>query len=237
MNLTTAYQVNIAGEHIPLIIRRNKRARRMTLRVQPATGDVILSLPKRTSIKSALTFVQEKEAWIGRQLKTLPPHIPFADGTIIPLLGIPHRIRHAPDQRQVVLQQDENLLVGGKNEFLARRLGDWLKKTARQEFSLRAHNKAEILGVHLRSVRVRDMKSRWGSCSEENRISLCWRLIFAPEEVADYVIAHEVAHLREMNHSKKFWEITASLCADMESAKTWLRCQGSVLYRYGNTHG
>ncbi|MBV8939567.1 MAG: M48 family metallopeptidase, partial [Alphaproteobacteria bacterium] len=124
------------------------------------------------------------------------------------------------------------LLVAGEPDFVPRRVRDWLKAEARREIARRAEAHAEALGCRIRRITLRDTVSRWGSCSSDGRLSFSWRLMLAPAEVLEYVVAHEVAHLREMNHSAAFWRIVAQRCPYHAEARAWLKRHGAQLYRY-----
>jgi hypothetical protein len=109
---------------------------------------------------------------------------------------------------------------------------DALRKVAREEITTRALKMAKKTERRIQRITVRDTRSRWGSCSSTGNLSFSWRLIFAPEEVLEYVVAHEVAHLRYMNHSEKFWNLVSYLCPNYEAAKAWLKLHGKELYRF-----
>ena len=123
--------------------------------------------------------------------------------------------------------------MSGRAEHLPRRVRDYLKAEAKQELSVRSHDKAAAIGQRVTRVTLRDTKSRWGSCSHQGALSYSWRLILAPESVLDYVAAHEVAHLVHMDHSPSFWRLVADLHPDPDSARAWLKRDGSALWRYG----
>ncbi|MEZ5854945.1 MAG: SprT family zinc-dependent metalloprotease [Hyphomicrobiaceae bacterium] len=125
------------------------------------------------------------------------------------------------------------LLVSGDLEHAPRRLRDWLQSEARKDLGERCDHHAEQLGLKIRRITVRDQKSRWGSCSSDGQLSFSWRLILAPPLVLDYVAAHEVAHLAEMNHGPRFWKLVKKTMPRLEEAKLWLRTKGMNLYRYG----
>lgn len=225
--------VRLEGRTIPLRIRRHPRARQITLRVDPVAGGAVVTLPSTTPVAEGVAMVHRKADWLLDHLKTLAPRRPFADGVTVPLLGEVHIIRHRPDVRGVVYREAGALVVCGRAEHLGRRLTDWLKAEARREFAMRARVKAMALGARMGRITVRDTRSRWGSCSAGGNLSFCWRLIFAPVFVVDYVIAHEVAHLRVRNHGPRFWQTVAGLTDDVEGARAWLNRHGESLHRFG----
>jgi hypothetical protein len=125
------------------------------------------------------------------------------------------------------------LCVAGNRAHLARRLRDYLKREAKHDLEAASRRYAGELGVTVRRVAVRDQVSRWGSCTAAGVLSYSWRLILAPPYVLDYLAAHEVAHLVEMNHSRRFWRVVAAICPDWQRAKAWLTAHGNALHRYG----
>jgi len=222
---------------VPLRIRRNNRAKRLILRADPATGTAVVTCPPWVSDAEARAFAEKQAAWIRRRLQSAPPVVPFADGGEIPYLGQPHIIRHRPDRRGGVWTETDGAVaeihVSGQAEHLPRRLGDWLKRDARRQIQPRVAAAAETLGVRAGRITVRDTKSRWGSCAANGNLSFSWRLGMAPERVLDYVVAHEVAHLREHNHSPRFWALVESLIDDMDDCRQWLRDEGAGLHLIG----
>lgn len=219
-------------------LRRHRQARRYTLRVQAATREVVLTLPPRGSVKEAKAFAHKHGAWIIARLRRLPEAVPFAHGTIVPLRGVPHRIVHRRAARGTVWTEvDERgnrlLCVAGEAPHVARRVTDYLKREARRDLDAASRRYASLLGVPIRRITVRDQTSRWGSCSTTGALSYSWRLVFAPPYVLDYLAAHEVAHLVEMNHSPRFWRLVKRLYPNLDRAKVWLDVHGADLHRYG----
>jgi predicted metal-dependent hydrolase len=219
-------------------LRRHRQARRYTLRIQATTREVILTIPPRGTLKEARGFAQKQGGWIAARLGRLPEAAPFADGAIVPLRGVPHRIEHRHGARGTVWIEadaggDRILCVAGNAPHIDRRVGDFLRREAKRELELASLKFAAELGVAVKRVVVRDQSSRWGSCSTTGMLSFSWRLILAPSNVLNYLAAHEVAHLIEMNHSARFWRVVQRLCPDHERAKAWLDAHGTDLHRYG----
>jgi len=219
-------------------LQRHRQARRYTLRVHSATREVVLTMPPRGTLKDAHAFAQKHGAWIATRLNRLPAPAPFRHGTIVPLRGEPHRIEHRPYERGTVwleLGDDEcrTLCVAGEAAHVSRRLTDFLKREAKRELEAASRRAAEKLGVRIKRVSIRDQASRWGSCSTTGVLSYSWRLILAPPFVLDYLAAHEVAHLVEMNHSRAFWRLVMRIYPNVARAKTWLDTHGAELHRYG----
>jgi len=223
----------IAGLPVPLELRESARARRMTLRVDAGRGLIQVVVPVGLPDREIQRFVTRHDGWVRERLAALPPQLPFADGAVVPVLGVDHVVRHTPDLRGGTRCQDGVLLVGGQPEHVARRVRDFLAAEAKRELAARARDKAARLGARVAAVTVRDTRSRWGSCSSTGRLSFSWRLILTPDAVLDYVVAHEVAHLKEMNHSPRFWALCAGLTADVKAPRAWLRANGARLLRYG----
>jgi predicted metal-dependent hydrolase len=219
-------------------LRRHRRARRYTLRIHPSDREAILTMPPRGTIIEAREFAQLHGGWIAARLGRLPKAAPFQPGTIVPLRGVPHRIVHRSGERGTVWTEtresgDKLICVAGGYEFIDRRVHDFLKREARRDLQKAATEYAEALGVRVKRLSIRDQSSRWGSCTSAGSLSFSWRLILAPPFVLDYLAAHEVAHLVEMNHSPRFWRVVARICPSAERAKKWLDTCGNDLHRYG----
>ena len=219
-------------------LRRHRQARRYTLRIDGAAREVVLTLPLRGSLSEARTFAQKHGGWIAARFKRLPDAAPFVPGAEVPLRGVPHRIVHRGELRGTVWTEiDEHgaalLCVAGASPHVHRRVGDFLKREARRDLDAASRRHAAALGVAIKRIAVRDQSSRWGSCSNSGVLSYSWRLILAPSFVLDYLAAHEVAHLVELNHSPRFWRLVRRAYPDAERAKVWLDVHGTDLHRYG----
>lgn len=223
----------VEGRDVALSVRRDRRARRLTLRLDQRSGELHLVMPQRVPLREGLDFAEDRADWIRDQLAALAPQRPFEDGASVPYLGEMHSIRHAPEARRGVWLADGSIWVSGQQDHLPRRVADFLKRSAREELSLRARAKAESIKRRVTRITLRDTKSRWGSCSSGGELNFSWRLIMAPETVLDYVVAHEVAHLVHMNHSRRFWNLVAKLVPDVATPQRWLQDQGNDLLRYG----
>jgi predicted metal-dependent hydrolase len=233
-----AIEVVSEGAFYLVRLRRHRQARRYTLRIQAATREVVLTMPPRGSLKEAKAFATKHSAWIAARLGRLAEAAPFRDGSFLPLRGIQHRISHRAQRRGTVWTEVDGrgnrlICVAGDRPHLARRVGDFLKREARRDLEVACRRYAARIGVTLKRVCVRDQTSRWGSCSTTGVLSFSWRLILAPPYVLDYLAAHEVAHLVEMNHSPRFWRLVGRLCPAIERAKVWLDVHGADLHRYG----
>ena len=217
----------------PVRWQRSSRARRVSLRIDPCAAEVIVTLPPRASRQQGMTLLTAHAAWVMERLSSLAPPQLFQDGAEIPLGGVPHPIRHEPQARGGAFLQDGCILVSGAPEFLARRVGDFLRAEARRRIAPLVADHAQALGVRPRAIRLKDTRSRWGSCAPDGTLAFSWRLVMAPGWVLDYVVAHEVAHLRELNHSSRFWALVETRTPHREAAQDWLRLNGSALLRIG----
>jgi len=229
-------EIAFDGAIYPVQLRRHRQARRYTLRIQAATRAVVLTMPMRGSVKEARAFAERNGGWIAARLKRLPQAIAFAEGLEFPLRGVPHRIVHRGTRGTVWTEAGGDmplLCVAGARAHIARRVRDFLKREAKRDLEAASRRYAGELGVAVRRIAVRDQVSRWGSCTAAGVLSYSWRLILAPPYVLDYLAAHEVAHLVEMNHSRRFWRVVAGVCPDWQRAKGWLTAHGNALHRYG----
>jgi predicted metal-dependent hydrolase len=218
----------------PLAIRLSPRARRVGLRIDAALRRVELVLPYGVPPELGLRFLRDKRGWIAARLEALPQRVPFAVGAVVPVLGVPHRIRLALDAAALpVTIADREIRVRGDPTHVSRRVRDHLATLARDELARRARPLAAGIDRKIARVTVRDTKSRWGSCSSSGSLSFSWRLIFAPDDVVDYVVAHEVAHLVEMNHGPRFWRLVESLAPGNARHRRWLDRHRAELLAYG----
>ena len=218
----------------PVSIRVNPRARRLLLRVDAASRQVELVLPKGVAPEHGIKFLAAQRGWIAARLLALPAPVPFAEGAIVPVFGVPHRIRREDDPAAppVAILGGE-IRVRGDPAHLARRVRDHLVRLARDELTRRARICAARIGRPLARVGVRDTKSRWGSCSAKGALSFSWRLVLMPEAVMDYIVAHEVAHLAEMNHGPRFWRLVRTMVPDCAMPRAWLKRHRGRLFSYG----
>jgi hypothetical protein len=227
--------VNFESDQGGVVIRRNPRARRASLRVDPASGVVRVCLPPRASLRTAERLIADHRDWIARQRATVPPPAPFVAGGVVCFRGVPLRIEwdRAAARRPHV--RDDTLLVGGPEEGLAGRIERWLRGEAMRLFADAAHALAAEAGLAVTSVRVGDPRSRWGSCSAGGVIALSWRLVMAPDWIWRAVVAHEVAHRGHMNHGPGFHALADRLSGDTDRpARSWLRANGAALQRAGS---
>ncbi|MFD0859424.1 M48 family metallopeptidase [Roseovarius aquimarinus] len=222
------------GEHIlpgnppiALTLRRSARARRISLRVSATDGRVTLTLPRGLAEREALDFARSKQDWLQGHLEARKAEVQAIPGALIPVEGQMLRIEAGTGKR-VTAEGDRLIVPGGQPA----RLQAWLKTLARDRLATASDRYAAALGRPYGKLTLRDTRSRWGSCSSSAGLSYSWRLIMAPPEVLDYVAAHEVAHLDQMNHSPAFWAAVARLMPDYAEHRQWLRRNGTELHRF-----
>jgi predicted metal-dependent hydrolase len=225
--------LKIDGQLVEVKVRLNPRARRMIVKVNPGTGEICITVRSQRGLPAALDFARGEKDWIARQLAKVPRPVSLVPGISVPLRGIAHEIRSAAKGPAPVWCEDGVIWVRGETAHAPRRVLDFLKKEARETFETRALRHGEKLGVKPARITVRDTSSRWGSCSSARSLSFSWRLILAPDFVLDYVVAHEVAHIKQMNHSPRFWAEVKKLVTDIATPQRWLRAHGRELQRYG----
>ncbi len=226
--------LEVAGGNIPVVITENARSRRLTLRIVPGGKEMRVTAPPRTPFREIDAFLYKHRGWVAARLSSLPEVQTIEAGATITLRGVPHVIIHAGRGRGLVKAVEEDgeyqLHVYGDIHHLQRRLLDFLKNEARRDLAKAVHHHAANLGATVKSITLRDTKTRWGSCSSSGALSFSWRVILAPPDVLDYLAAHEVAHLREMNHSPRFWKLVAETCPHARTSKTWLKRNGASLH-------
>lgn len=234
---TAALQVQGIG--VPVEVRRHAGARRLTLRVSKTRRAVVVTVPSGCRIEEAGRFLKTNIEWVRERLGSVPEPVPLADGATIPLRGHPHAISFTGPVRGAAVVRawastdgSARLDVAGRPEHASRRLKDWLVAEALKDLNKRVRWHAASLGVRVRRICLRDQTTRWGSCSASGFLSFSWRLVLAPPHVLDYVAAHEVAHLLEMNHGPRFWKLVAGAVPRLDEAKHWLRHKGTDLHRY-----
>lgn len=219
-----------------LKVRVSRRARRVALRLDNGSRNISLVVPVRYNMKKAEEFALEHREWIRQKIAELPQPIALKHGAVIPVLGRDREINitYDPTLKSTTIRLTRNeIKVKTNQRNPTSRIVRFLKQEARETLTNLALEKAATIHRRVNVVQVRDTKSRWGSCSTGGRLSFSWRLIFAPWEALDYLVAHEVAHLIHMDHSKKFWALCEKLSDDYETGKEWMTKQGHELMRYG----
>lgn len=227
--------VDVAGRIVPIAITENVRATRITLRIEPGGKALKLTIPQGLHHREVDDFLERHQGWLQTRLAKFGTNSTLRDGGSIDIRGVSHRIEHTGGLRgvtQTAISAEGHaiLRVSGLPEHTGRRISTYLKKEARADLERLVAIHARSVEKPVRSISMKDTRSRWGSCSYEGNLSFSWRIVMAPENVIDYLAAHEVAHLREMNHGPKFWALCKSLCPHMDESKAWLKRHGSQLH-------
>ncbi|WP_312846797.1 M48 family metallopeptidase [Stappia sediminis] len=235
--LPDTFTLDIGGEEIPVRVTRNARAKRYLLRIPADSRGPVLTVPQNGTFETALEFAERHRGWLAEKLKQRPETTGLREGASIPLRGVEHTIVRTGRLRGLVEVTDggENpeIRVPGAEEHLARKLTDWLKREARADLETAVDRHAQNIPKKPSGITVRDTTSRWGSCASNGRLSFSWRLVLAPADILDYVAAHEVAHLIEMNHGPRFWALCRRLAPHTDEARRWLKHNGSRLHHIG----
>ncbi|NTG47696.1 M48 family metallopeptidase [Agrobacterium rhizogenes] len=226
--------LEVAGRLMPLTIRQNERATRITLRIEPGGRALKMTIPRGLAAREVNAFLDRHQGWLLTKLAKFSTESSLRSGGEILLRGIRHRIEHTGTLRglteAIVIDGVPVLRVSGMPEHAGRRIATFLKKEARADLERLAKLHAGAIRAPVSSISMKDTRSRWGSCSSEGNLSFSWRIVMAPPLVIDYLAAHEVAHLREMNHGPRFWALCRKLCPEMDEAKAWLKRHGSHLH-------
>tara|TARA_B100000676_G_scaffold313071_1_gene391099 strand:+ start:3937 stop:4671 length:735 start_codon:yes stop_codon:yes gene_type:complete len=223
----------IEGRQIPLILRRHPYAQRMILRLNIDGDGAVITIPMNASSADAFDLVRRKSHWLYHQMNKLGDRIFFGDGVQIPFQGMKYVIRHLEGNCEKIWIKNGEINVSGEIEKLSSHLGFWLKKQAHTTIIPLAQYKASQINKTISRVTICDTRSRWGSCSAKGKLSFSWRLIMAPPEILDYVVAHEVSHLAHMDHSSRFWATVEILSKNVKEGRSWLKNNGLALHRIG----
>ncbi len=211
-------------------MRKSARAKRISLRISQLDGRVTLTLPRGISEAEGIAFAREKEVWLRGHLEKRGEDEVVGLGSELTIAGQPRVIRAGVGKR-VILENDA-LLVPGDPKQVGARVQAFLKALARDRLALASDHFADKLGKRYSRISIRDTRSRWGSCSSAGALMYSWRLILCPTDVLEYVAAHEVAHLAEMNHSAAFWDTVTRIHGPYAEPRNWLRINGSQLHSY-----
>lgn len=228
----------IDGRRVPVTLAVNPRARRVSVRIDPTRGIAIATAPSKRQLKRAAQFAAERIGWIAEELAALPQRAVLLPHTLIPLRGVMHELIYEKGRGGGRIEAAEDgaprlVAPAPDPDLFEARVKRFLKGEALRDLTERVGAHCAALGVRAQKIQVKETRSRWGSCSTDGALSFSWRVILAPPFVLDYLAAHEVAHLREMNHSARFWAQVAKLCPDWKAGRAWLHTHGAVLHAIG----
>jgi predicted metal-dependent hydrolase len=226
--------LHVGDRAMPLTIREHHQASRITLRIEPGGRALRLTVPTGLAKREIDAFLIRHDDWLRMKLAKFAADSGLRPGGTLSLRGVPHRIIHTGSLRGLTECGEEDgepvIRVSGLEDHLGRRLAAFLKKEARADLEKLVARHAAAVGKPVKSLSMKDTRSRWGSCSWDGNLSFSWRIAMAPPFVIDYLAAHEVAHLKEMNHGPQFWALCEKLCPGMEAARSWLKQNGSQLH-------
>ncbi len=215
---------------VEIVLKRSARARRFSLRVSRLDGRVTLSLPARAREAEAMAFARAQEGWIRETLACMPARAGVGIGSVMPVEGKPLEL--VPGPGRAVRVEGDSLLVPGDPAQAGVRVGAFLRALARERLVAASDRYAAMIGRRVARVTLRDTRSRWGSCAQDGALMYSWRLIMAPPAVLDYVAAHEVAHMEQMNHSPAYWAVVERLYPGWQVQRRWLHAEGQALHQY-----
>lgn len=227
-------EVMLAGRSIPYVLVRNPRSRHVRMSLTPE--GLRVSAPARLPAHEIDRAVRSKERWLLRHRELLEPapDAPLVDGQMLPFLDgeIELGVRHAARGAVRLRAEEGRLAVAAPDAHAVRPLVERAyRQAARGWFGLMCDIYAERLGVRFTSIGIRDPRTRWGSCSARGALSFSWRLMMAPERVAEYVVVHEMAHLVHLDHSPAFWDLVRRVSPAHDADRAWLRDHGGWLSR------
>ncbi|HEY3797442.1 MAG TPA: SprT family zinc-dependent metalloprotease [Caulobacteraceae bacterium] len=231
--------IQVGGADVRLVV--SARARRVSIRVDRARGEVIAVAPSARQLGDAVAFAQERQAWIAARAAGLTPPTRIAPGLELQLFGRPCVLRRAPGRASLEgegWERGGRLAYGGDDEDYADAVVRLIKREAMTWFAPRIVHYAAAVGAPKPPLRIIDARTRWGSCTPAQKgrpasIRLSWRLALATPAVADYVAAHECAHLIHPNHGPKFWAEVKRINGDPRPHRAWLRAHGATLHAFG----
>ncbi|UQV19676.1 M48 family metallopeptidase [Brevundimonas albigilva] len=213
----------------------NPRARRLSVRIDARAGEAVVIAPSERGLAQAVAFRAVQGRVDFRTSGGAPRGRPLQPGQVISLKGRPVRLEATPGAGAARLVEDGTVIrSGGEGEAYARRVENLLKRLARDVLVERTEHHLRTLGQRPVRVSIADTRSRWGSCSPQNRtIRYSWRVVMAPPPVIDYLAAHEVGHLVHADHSPAYWAVVERLIGDHRPLRRWLRDHGAALHAVG----
>ena len=236
---TDGDRLEVAGT--PVTLKVNRRARRVSLRLDRTRREIVATAPSKRRLSEAAAFARERAHWIAERIAELPEAQPLAPGLTLEVFGEPVRLEQGSGRAKWLPAADgepARIIAMGDGEGYARAVILMLKRRAAAVLGERTETYAAMLDAGPAKVTIMDAKGRWGSCRPGVKgapasIRYSWRLALAPFEVADYVAAHECAHLKELNHSPRFWAHVKALVGEPRGHRAWLRAEGARLHAFG----
>ena len=215
--------------NLEIFLRKNSNSHRITLRISALDGKITITGPDYLDFAEFKKFAESKKSWLKSKRKSFEPPIFISEGIEIPVAGSHIKILFSEVREP---KKVDGILFVSKEKPVSTQVKKYLKEIGRIHLAYLCNEFAERLGSKNRKITLRDTRSRWGSCSNDAKLMFSWRLIMAPEDVLAYVAAHEVAHLKHMNHSKDFWETVEYLFGPYKKERAWLKQNGPSLHRY-----
>jgi len=235
--IVTQGEVTLDGRTIPYVVKRSARARNVRLEIRREYGLVVV-LPRIYPVGRVTEVLKAKQLWIlrnlARQSQLLPQSIGqgIKFGDVVSFLGRSLEVVAGQRRGTECARLERNrLMVNGvsSGEEIGSVLEQWYRAQAATLLQEKVERWGAELGLNHTRVTIRGQRTRWGSCSRKGNLSFNWKLMMAPEAVIDYVVIHELAHLKEMNHSKRFWRLVAQHCPECHQCKKWLRSHEAEL--------
>lgn len=227
-------EIELEGRFYPLRIRKLAQSRSIAVSADTAKGEVRLTMPRYADTAHALRFAQSKSDWLAAHFADALPPVPIVNGTELAFAGQSHFVRWSRDFSRKPLKIEGEIRVGGPQERLETRVIEWMKEQARAIYADDLAYYCRQADANIPTLSVGDARRRWGSCSGRKAIRLSWRLVMAPRMVRRSVVAHEVAHLRHMNHSPSFYALLDAIFeGERRAADRWLKEHGAALHLIG----
>lgn len=222
-------KITLQGEEIPYLLVRVQSRKRLSLLVD-GQGRLQVRTPLRATVRQTEQFIRDNAPWVLQRLahvqQTNAAKPALQEGSLLPFLDGAVQLRYGAEQIRSCFQVGDQLWVADRHRDqpeLTELLERWYRKEARRYLPIRLEAWSARMGMTIARLSIRSQKSRWGSCSSKKTISLNWRLICLPTQVGDYVMVHELSHLRHMNHSPEFWTLVASYLPDYVACRRQLR--------------
>ena len=229
-DLTAREQTCINGVVVPYTLRRSTRRRSISLRIDE--DGLRVSVPWNASQQAIRSALEQHADWVVRKLgewkAKRPPAVTWTDGDTLMFMGSPLKLVVNGSRGTTRLAADSLVVHATASDpnLVAQKVAAWMKEQAGLHYPGRVNHYCGLLGVSVREVKLSSARSRWGSCHSNGCIRLNWRMIQTPARLIDYVVAHEVAHLREMNHSARFWQAVGTLIPDYTERRAEIRKNG-----------